>query len=816
MPVCAEIREIFRRNWAHLDYRLLTPIEKSPEMGPVLNVPQPIQSVRLGMRGSQIHCESLWLNYRGKCFHNPRKYFQFVKMRVLFLCLALGLGADATTRIKVTTSFGTTRLNDLTWKSWTAAGVYGGGAVHFEPMKQDPTSHVILEHCNFSGCTNGGGDAITGDLQGGGAVSVDYCVLTSIDTVYEYCVAKSGWGGAILCRRGPDLTSTIQGGMFSDCSCNPTTRQDEGGGGGAICGREQHLVVQSVAFKATCPQANKTHDGGCILARNGLECVQSGFYSCATKGGKGGAIWASGDSNISWCTFLSCNGSDAGAIWFESGTTCVLEHTRINECYGGGNTVSCLSLSATDFVFDDVNISVSDSSKPLAIFKGDPTTISVTNCNIDGGGPDKSVFNPGQCMEFPTTVTTLEIVNTTFKGFSKNHDGGGAFRFDDNWTKEKSVTFDRCVFEKVEVRATDRNGGAISFAGQNRANARIISCSFKDCSSTGAGGAVFVATSTTSCEIVDCVFTSNNCGESFEGGSLWLGYGRGACVCRNCTFEQHTAKQVLFVEFLGEGTPELLNLSELVFVSNSWSNGALVSANRWPATIIYSQCKFKELTLGTGASVSNENSTVCNIIECEFEDCEAQESLVNCAGSGGESATLEGCRFTGCTSKRQQLITVTWPQVYVRGCHFRGCDGAGSTRVMALSCDEVTFSDNVVEYSGSNGQPQQCVIAISSSSGPISLVSCEFLYSGAIGEFIELGNHGTSVLDFSIVDCHVEGQGGSFSRGWLVWPNSYGTIRVIVSTFEKFSKNGQGGGAFRFTGDSNRSPGFVEITDRVC
>ena len=233
--------------------------------------------------------------------------------------------------------------------------------------------------------------------------------------VFQQCIAKSGWGGAIVSvgeKKTPVLTITEC--EFSKCQCahlkNVFDNVTGYGGGGAVCGLKTSTVVRQSHFTSctcACTKDIEIHHGGAIMTNHSLTCTDCTFTSTKTQRGNGGAIWVSGQaaSTVSGCKFVTCVGKNAGGVYYTGEPRFEILDCRLEQCSGKAADVASLYINTTDLTFNNVTVLTSSSAKSLVSLVG-PTTIDIVDCHIDCTG--SKGFDAGhQCINFGNNYGTL-------------------------------------------------------------------------------------------------------------------------------------------------------------------------------------------------------------------------------------------------------------------------------------------------------------------------------------------------------------------------------------------------------------------------
>ena len=546
------------------------------------------------------------------------------------------------------------------------------------------------------------------------------------------------------------------------------------------------------------------------MSEGGITCEKTTFHTCATKGGYGGAVWVKGPTNFTDCPFENCNASDAVAIWYDQGDKLILQGFAIRECYGGGNTVSCVRIDApTDMIFRKLTVNVSTSSKPLVLFAGG-TSFEIVDCHFDGG--DGTIFRDNaQCIAFPDQ-TDIVIKQSSFANLIKDTNGGAAFRF----SGSGRVCFENCIFRSLTVRDGDFNGGALSFPPDGTHSISLTDCLFEQCTASQNGGAVYIGGSS-NCLIEKCSFIGNS-GDN-AGQSLHIAYVSMQTVVRNCTFSGHTKGAIAVVDFKESGS---CTLESWVFVDNvlGAASTSSIQITGAPDTIVYEECRFTSNTYGGESSVTVDQSRVSNFTKCEFVGCSADGvSLVRFQSSDGEkSVVFQECQFSKCQTQTAPVLTLEVQHVTLISCDISECESvSGTVSVASILCNGLTFRDNTIEFSSPKSSGHS-VISIGALNNNIVLDGCKFLCIGSeksFGRFVTLVASGDSgeAISFEILGCTVSGNGNTFLDGWLVHPAKYQKIDVHRSEFSNIVRGGSGGGAFRFAGDLGGISGEVDFQE---
>ena len=664
-------------------------------------------------------------------------------VQVVLLCYT-----SMTTRIK-RDRVAVTTIQSLEWTSgFTNANseVWGGGAVNLEYLRG---TGVQIISCRFMSNWNGFKDDQKDEsrLRGGGAIYLKDADATCEGCIFQDCIAKSGWGGAIVSLgEGKIPVLTIRDCEFSRCKCEHLDRVSETltqfGGGGAICGLStKTLVEQSHFTNCTCPcaKASQIHHGGAIMANHSLACTDCTFTSTKTVKGNGGAIWVSGqaDSRVSGCKFTTCMGKNAGGVYYTGEAPFEISDCRFEQCSGQAADVACLYINTRALTFNNVTVLTNSSAKSLVSLVI-PTTVDIdlVECHIDCTGSQG--FDSGhQCINFGNSYGDISIRESSFVAVSKRGDGGGAFRF--NGTGH-TIEFLDCEFTRISAK---NNGGAISFAGGHSEIVIIHGCTFDGCNANGTGGALyfsFTGESTGTCDIQNCTFTANTAtGTEGNGQSLQLdfvatGPEPSMYVVRNCTFSEHTGSKWPLFLTPGEGYAQLQTpweLVELLFVKNTVGDGGLVGV--WSAVdMSYVRCEFtandckeKGMVLLCRNRCGQRIFTECVFQQCSNVGSVGIMSVLFSEETGFvDELILESCEFNGCSGT--SLLTFgKIGNVTINGTTFDSCSGTSSMVVCSneLQDPNVLFAIEDSHFVGCTGFAQLVSIEQSAS---IDLMHCRF------------------------------------------------------------------------------------------
>ena len=580
--------------------------------------------------------------------------------KMLFLvCAMLAYAVPAEERVTARTGSDVTPITGLEFSDFTTSAVWGGGAIHFDT----PNSHTVsVNGCTFVSCWNGfwEGQKLQ-DLMGGGAIFANNVKLLCSECSFSQCIAKSGWGGAILCR---DVSEAeISECNFTECQCDPMDNAfPDNAGGGAVCSRDRPLTLTNCNFtNCTCPQ-DREHDGGAVLALGDITCSECYFEEDVTKGGNGGAIWAGGDgkSTLYECYFNSCTAINAGAVYYDGGAQWNISSCFLDNCYGQAAEVASIYINATELTFDNVHVRVYNCHRSLIVLESTQSIdIYLTGCHIIGD-EDTAFPDGNQCIVFPLEYQKVAISDSSFKDLKKESNGGGAFLFS---AMGREIEFTRCDFENIVVDCETCNGGALSFP-ESSDNVIIYGCTFTGCSAKGHGGGIYGSfLDGGKCDIQDCTFINNSGGTDSNGQSLHIAcqseqFDLAKYVIKNCTFSDHTDKWPLcFQRSDKQPFSGLVTIADFVFHNNKCNENGLICVSA--SSISYENCHFNNnegSVNGIVNLVTSGKGGICTFSNCVFDTCTAKYGgIIYTLGSVAE-IVMNSCEFTNCSTGQEGAI----------------------------------------------------------------------------------------------------------------------------------------------------------------
>ena len=400
-----------------------------------------------------------------------------------------------------------------------------GGAIKAANVK------VYVHHCGFKGY----------NADFGGALYTKWGQLTVEHCDFNKCQARGGvdkTGGGGIWTTAQKLT--VDGCTFTDCSCLDSPAQ-----GGAVFHniRKKDAIVHPGNNQKPADN-QKFPDGFSDKSETTISnCV---FHSCIAKLGSGGTIESDAKIvTIEYCEFYDsearkANGANGGAINIytndnspQADSSLTVRGCYFNHCsaYSSNNTKNsnggavraiCKSVSLIDSVFIDT---YTDNRGGALSMSTAGTNLLIQGCTIDNSRADKdsgaiyanatkvtiedSTFNncraPSYGGVYHTSTGDLEVKNSSFEDCHSNGSEGGAL-----YTKTKNLSISGMY-----------GGKSITFPGSNFTTTYAAKAfTFKNCTATKEGGAVYNNNSGTSQVLTNCVF--DGCSSGTSGGGAYL------------------------------------------------------------------------------------------------------------------------------------------------------------------------------------------------------------------------------------------------------------------------------------------------------
>ena len=489
---------------------------------------------------------------------------------VLFLAKACFAVETANTRVVVQDSSTTSTVQGSLWTGWTStnSGVWAGGAIHFDTNSQQA---VTVLDCVFTDVWNGWNkdeQHCPDTCKGGGAIYTNRITLVCNTCHFKQCKTVSGKGGAILAASGSK--ATIQSCDFTQCASSGEQCPDCSGGGAVAC-TELQLVIKHCPFvDCSCP----SFSGGAIYALGGIageDCDFTGCFAGNSEGQSGGAVFVNGvasPSSIIDFTFTRCHAYAAGALSYSQGEGLLsISACKFDDC-SAQDTPSCLILDAQNLAFESLkfNVALNVTVMKIGSFMGPYTFIDV---HVEGQRKTLDDF----VIVLHNGDADIVMKECSFQNYQKNaNSGGGVFQFGGD-KDNRRVEVSDCTF--INVNNPSGPGGVFNFKMPCKENTTISGCTFKDCSTNGAGGALyfeFKSNTVGQFEISNCTFDRNTCGK--EGQSIHVQFdvpitSFDKYLVINCTFRQNQRKYPLYFSPKNSGTEFDIpwSANELVFDS---------------------------------------------------------------------------------------------------------------------------------------------------------------------------------------------------------------------------------------------------------
>ena len=416
-----------------------------------------------------------------------------------------------------------------------------------------------------------------------------------------------------------------------------------------------------------------------------------------------------------------------------------------NFVYVDGNTFEDIQ-TAVDSANDGDTIYL---NSPYYIGSGTYITIDSKNLTIVGKNTTLDAQKLSGIFYTRTIKATPNFNNITFiNGIGLNdvsNPGGGAI-----YGRAKSIV--NCNFKNC---SSSGRGGAfyISLVTSDKFIPTVVNCSFENCSSLDAGVMFLSSASVFNCSIKNC-FSTRSYGNVYVGS--------GSIV--NCSFE-NTSNTALY-----SSKASVVNCS-FTNCSSSRPGGAINSGQH--SNIV--NCSFTNCSSsyaeGSGAVVLAADS---NIINCSFDKCSATSNggavhmTTSMYGSNPGNSSVVNCSFNNCSSNSKggaiYMSVYTFGSVaylgsgFVVNCSFNNCS---STSGGAVYID----SESADTGSGINSSMINC-----------SFNNCSSTSGGAV--YIDPGSaFSSSVVNSSFMNC------SSISDGGAIHISSGSSSSVFNSTF---------------------------------
>ena len=672
----------------------------------------------------------------------------------LLLAKVCFAAVTANTRIVVQDSSTTSTVQGSLWTGWTSAnsGVWAGGAIHFDTASQQA---VTVYDCVFTDVWNGWNSAeqdCPDECKGGGAIYTNRITLVCDTCHFKQCKTVSGKGGAILAASGSK--ATIQSCDFTQC-VSSGEQCSECSGGGAVACTELQLVIKHCPFvDCSCP----LFSGGAIYALGGIvgeDCDFTGCVAGNSEGKSGGAVFVNGvasPSSIIDFTFTSCYAYAAGALSYAEGEGLFsISACKFDGC-SAQTTPSCLILDAENLAFESLKFDVELNVTVMKIgsFSGPYTFADV---HIEG---NRATLEEDFVIVLNNSDADIVMKECSFKNYQKNaNSGGGVFQFGGNRDNRRVEVLD-CTF--VNVNTPSGHGGVFDFKMPCKENTTISGCTFTECTSNGAGGALYFEITDNTVgqfEISNCTFYRNSCGS--QGQSIHVQFdvpitSFDKYLVNNCTFRQNTKKYPLY--FRPENSGAEFNIpwkaEELVFDSCTIPESGEFLHFWSTAEVQYDSCVFKNIWQSStyyGAGVialcnpdATEQRSV-KLLRCHFESCESISNGVLWSTNGAD-LTLELCEFVQCTSSNVASILAAGDRclsLKVQTCLFEKCSGGN---VFAFDSAAVEFTGcDFIDCDGNGGG-----LFFSSNFQDTAIIQeCNFNRNGAPSILVESGLSGFTI-----------------------------------------------------------------------
>ena len=264
--------------------------------------------------------------------------------------------------------------------------------------------------------------------------------------------------------------------------------------------------------------------GGAIYATGNVTITSSTFTECSVNNNNGGAIYTTGNVMVTSSTFTKCSAGD-----FSGGGG----NSFGGAIYAGGNVTVISSTFTECSASDDSGDSYGDSFGGAIYATGNVTVTSstFTECSASSSSRD---FTAGGVIYAGGSVT---VTSSTFTGCSASDNlynygdsFGGAIYATGNVTVISS-TFNEC---SASSSGPGSNGGAIFVSSSGSVTVTVTSSTFTDCSANSSGisngGAIYANSYRGIVTITSSTFTGCSASDSSgldrsEGGAIYASSG---------------------------------------------------------------------------------------------------------------------------------------------------------------------------------------------------------------------------------------------------------------------------------------------------
>ena len=259
----------------------------------------------------------------------------------------------------------------------------------------------------------------------------------------------------------------------------------------------------------------------------------------------------------------------------------------------------------------------------------DQFDFSMENCSFNNSatGTDKAIQ---QFFPLRQAYKSITIVGCSFSHIETSNGAGAAISPIETFTGTLTVT--SCNFTEL---VSTQKGGAIH-SGSKTTKVVLNDCIFEQClvrTATGnplnGGGAVWIETSVTNCEVLDCRFTQNTCPQRSQSLQIMVGDNPTISIT-GCHFTDHDSQ------------------GPILSLLKSGQDNSEADAN---IALVLEGCEFVNNVLrgsdGVVRLLSNQNIEYRN---CMFVNNEVAETGTGLVTLGCVDSAFEGCVFENCAS----------------------------------------------------------------------------------------------------------------------------------------------------------------------
>ena len=424
--------------------------------------------------------------------------------------------------------------------------------------------------------------------------------------------------------------------------------------------------------------------GGGAMIYNGNNFLANNNFSNNKCTFSGGAVFiaSGGSSQISFCTFTSCNATQGGAISFQTGTLQLLNNNFTgNNTTGNGGAVYVSGATALVSIKNTFNNNIATGYGGGAFLRNIQTMSDLQSAFQNNSARDGGAI-------YAETSLSLSADQTRVSGNTGNS-GGGIYL--DNVS---------AAFKKIQANGnTGSNSGGAIYATNGTFT---IDSSILNSNQSGTGGAIF----TSGCTATHSSFNGNTA--QFQGGAI---YSQGSSILQYDTIASNTLTSNIGINGGGgiylEAGNSLVTNNIIKNNSAQYLAGAGIAATGGSATIRYN------FIYGNSASVLGGGILVNNAT------CEISNNLIagnSCNLSGGGIAVFNGSITSSGNTIAGNTAIVDGGGLYFSGtastvsnCIFWDNKLNGSSTapgsdfyLSSLSVDKLTFKHCLLQLNATN------------------------------------------------------------------------------------------------------------------